>query len=398
MEHNLPKNQLALLGFEGQISKTLCFWEHIRFKKGGYPARTSKDSIASVTTTAVICIARKKAGEITLPIDSKTEEDIDYIIKNFDEDINAWKIFGNEIPSPWTTAFCTWALSILDKGDLDCVKKAVETLLSWQVEGGWGIMPRNNKEILVSYMVTKALISYYFEYNYNKAKIEEKLKLTAKYFEEKLDKEVINNLNITDCALAFQGIHDIYSSSIIKGLLEKRKIESLRKRTFDRLHNLISLGKYVEQTKIKITVKTGEWHIYHFHPAVLPIMSQHHGDPFDIFKLLTWFNESFLEFNGSMGMWQHFANKDETYTTALALYALYDFVGRSDFFNVLKEKILEIEKENKRLKEENRKLKQNIKERILQSLKQYGWLILAILGAIGGIIWVMNKLLAFLKG
>jgi len=400
MKKNFYKYRLSILGLDEYVAKANRFLEKIRFNDGSYPARTSDDLTKSVTTTALICIARKKTGETKFPLDLRTKKDLDFIVRNFDKNNNAWRIFGNEIPSPWTTAFCVWALSLYNRGDLACVKKAVETLLNWQKEGGWSVIAGTDNEILVSYMVTAALVIYYSKYKYNKEEINQKLRVTYDYFNKMLDKQKINSLNITDCALAFQGIYNIYSSINVDSLLDKRKMNSLRKKTLERLHDLISSGKYTESTKIKISIKSGEWLIYHFHPGVLHIVAQHDGDPFDVFKLLKWFmdKENFKEFGKTMGYWQHFANKEENvYTTALALIALYEFVKRCDFISALKEKVADIEQENEKLRRENIILKMNIKSLIWTYFKKYSWkvllLILAILGAISGIQYIIAHLI-----
>lgn len=338
---------------EPRIEQALRFLDSIRSRSGGYAARNPGDS-PSVATTAMVCIARKTAGVISNPVDQKTQEDVDFLLSRFDIATQSWKIF-NGISSAWSTSLCIWSLSILGNGNEPCVKSALDKLLSVQCSGGWGVTPENNNEILISFIATKSLIVYYSNVNTNQ-KIKDALKQSAEYFKRCLD-ENINDLNVTDCALALQGLDDIYSSRIIN----PTELKPWRNKALIRLHELISNQRYLDPTRIIHKVGSGEWHICHFHPAIMPIIYRHKGNDLDIYELLNWFINSF-EIESDCGKWKHFTNGDSTYTTALAVYAICDLFNRIniiDFFGIMYHKILDSE-------EENRKLREDFKHRVIQ--------------------------------
>jgi hypothetical protein len=324
--------RLIAFGFEKEIFKSYNFLNKIRLKKGGYPARFYDEPIFSPATTATILIAKKKMGKIKR-FDKRTREDINILINQFDNSSNSWKIFGGEIPSPWPTALCIRALMDLNMGNLECVKKAVKKLLDWQQAGGWGIKTGEANEVLVSYMVVKALTKYYFSYDCYKEEIKKAMSSSVAYFKKKLEDEFYK-LNVSDLALSFQALQDIRPF----GFVDDNSLVKISNKVLKRLHELIIADKYLEPTVMKIRIKTGEWNTFHFHPAILPILAKHGGDPSSIIKLLKWFKENFKELSNSLGMWEHFANRDNTYVTALSLWALYDF-ARSNFINNLKEYI-----------------------------------------------------------
>lgn len=329
---------------EPRIARALIFLDNVRSSSGGYPARNPGDG-PSVATTAIVCIAKKKAKIIGKHIDPKTQEDVNFLLNQFDDTTQSWRIFRSEISSNWATSLCIWALSILGSGNEACVKSAMDKLLSYQRSGGWGVTSENSNEMLITYIATRSLIAYCSNVGED-PKIIKALKQSAEFFRLSLD-EKIKNLNVTDCALALQGLDDIYSMNI----LNISDLNFLEDKALDHIHNLISNKKYMDVTKIVYQVGSAEWPIYHFHPAVLPIIYKHRGDSPDVYELLNYFAINF-EDNGTGGMWKHFANGDSTYTTALAVYALCDLFNNTnvmDFFKMMYLKMIDIEEENRRL-------------------------------------------------
>jgi hypothetical protein len=166
---------------------------------------------------------------------------------------------------------CIWTLSILGRGNEACVKSAIDKLLSIQRSGGWGVTYENSNEILITYIAARSLIAYCSNV-VEDSNIIEALKQSAGFFRLSIE-EKINNLNVTDCALALQGLEDIYSMNI----LDISDLESLEDKALAHIHNLIANKKYMDITKIVYKVGSAEWPIYHFHPAVLPIIYKHNG-------------------------------------------------------------------------------------------------------------------------
>jgi hypothetical protein len=77
-------------GMEDRIAQALVFLDSVRSSSGGYPARNPGDG-PSVATTAIVCIAKKKARMISKPIDPKTQEDIKFLIDRFDNTTKSWR-------------------------------------------------------------------------------------------------------------------------------------------------------------------------------------------------------------------------------------------------------------------------------------------------------------------
>ena len=383
------KRKRELCDLEPRIALGLNFLDSIRSSSGGYPARNPGDE-PSVATTAIVCIAKKKAGAIGKALDPKTQEDVNFLLGRFDRTSQSWKIF-RDISSTWSTSLCILALSILGCGNEPCVKSAVDRLVSIQSSGGWGVTSQSDNELLITYFATISLIKYYSNANKDH-KIKGALKMSAEYFIRCLD-DRIDDLNVTDCALALQALDDINSLNIIN----RFKLAPWRNKALDRIHNLISNKKYVEQTRIIYKVGSGEWHICHFHPAILPIIYRHKCDDLDIYELLNWFTTNF-EIEGEVGKWKHFTNGDSTYTTALAVYALCDlFNGISimDFVKIMHKKIQELDEKNQKLQDDfNYRVKQFILDnKTVASISNYAgaaspviWL-LGLVMLIAGIIW-----------
>jgi len=394
VDEDFINNQLEVFGIRECIIYAINYLSSIRCENGGYPARKSTDKNASITTTAVVCLMQKKAEPLSLVHQSVVEEDLNIITKNFDAKSKAWKIFGNELPSPWVTAFCIWSLCIHGNYNLDCVKQSVNTLLNWQKNGGWGITPDNENEILVTYMVTKALLVYN-KYSREDSNIREKLIQTKHYFSKYFENESFKKLNVTDLALSYQALADIRSEIDHEDNSFNYMSSIIKQQAFEQLHSLISLDQYTIITKIMIPVKTGEWHTFHFHPAIISVIAKNHGNPTDTFKLLLWFKENFVSENSKKGLWRHFANSDETYTTALAVYALLDLCATPDYFDTLKEYIRSLETENRHLKDENSALKARLRDVIVHYIAKWGTWIFAIASAsisiITGFEWLDGK-------
>jgi hypothetical protein len=385
--------RLAIMGFEDLINCAINFLNNNQFAEGGYPPRSNTDSFPSVTTTALICIMRKRLDNYHF---DKTliNKDFEFIIKNFDNSISSWKIFGNEIPSPWTNAFCVWALSINNLFELECVENAVQTLLSWQNEGGWGVASTSKPEIIVTYMVVVALILFNLKKDKYYTVIKEKLKHSYDYFSKCLDEGGVETLNLTDCILAFQGINLInkYLDSQNQKRLKRNRISRIRERVAQRTSDIISCNDYIKPTTIKFSIKSGEWAINHFHPGVLHILSKYNQNPYDLFKIMQWFKENYNQISDSEGYWSHFANNENIYTTALSIIALYEFAKNPLYFDQLKIKTQNMEKDLLRINEENIALKAGMLSYIKLSIKNgikyirgYILFILALLGALGGI-------------